>query len=84
MEKDRYERLHVMQRMEEEMKRLREVYGTDCSINCLNTMKHVVKMLRNDAYACEVAKVDAKLQKGSITKKQARTDKANLKKRLCK
>ena len=84
MEEDRYERLHVMQRMEEEVERLREVYGTNCSDQCLNTMKHVVKMLRNEIYACEVAKVDAKLQKGSITKKQARTDKANLKKRLCK
>ena len=83
MKKDRYERLHVMQRMEEEVERLWEVYGTNCSDQCLNTMKHVVKKLRNEVYACEVAKVDAKLQKGSITKKQARTDKANLKKRLC-
>ena len=84
MEEDRYERLHAMQRMEEEIEQLWNVYGTDCSINCLNTMKHVIKKLRNDVYACEVAKVDAKLQQGTITKKQARKAKAALKKRFCK
>jgi hypothetical protein len=84
MKEIRYERLHAMQRMEAELVQLWNVYGTDCSDHCLKVMKHIYKTLRDEIFACEMAKVDAQLQKGIITKMQARKARAAVKRRFRK
>ena len=79
---DRNERLHSMQRMESEMKRLRSKYGTACSDECLRLMKQVYRLLRIMIVECETGIIDRKKREGVITPMKARSMKAKLRKRM--
>ena len=81
---DIHERLHVMQHVERELKRLRKEYGTQCSDQCLVLMKRIIKDLRQVVLECEMAKIELRKQKGLITPMQARKEKAKVRKRLFK
>lgn len=63
---------------------LHMVYGTQCSNECLATMKRIFKHLRHVIAECEKAKIEERKVKGLISAMEARKEKAKVRKRQLK
>ena len=79
--KKEHEKLHFYRYVETELNRIAEYSENYVSDESLRIMKRIYRQLRILILRVELAVIDRKKEKGRLTPKQARSEKAKLKKK---
>ena len=79
--KKEHEKLHFYRYVETELNRIAEYSENYVSDESLRIMKRIYRQLRILILRVELAIIDRKKEKGKLTPKQARSEKAKLKKK---
>lgn len=79
--KKEHEKLHFYRYVETELNRIAEYSENYVSDESLRIMKRIYRQLRIQILSVELAVIDRKKEKGRLTPKQARSEKAKLKKK---